>query len=271
MFEINGNTKICGLLGYPISHTKSPQLHNKWIRQYNKNGVYIPFQMCHLDKSFFDFLRFNDNILGLNVTIPYKQEVIEFLDDISEEVNYIKAVNTILKKEGKLIGYNTDYKGFVKPLFDLGFKSGNILLIGAGGASYAVYYSLINFLKIEHLFLINRTREKAEILASSFNFGNVSIIDKISQDLLNSCSLIINTTSLGMGKLADKMPFDLFGCENLCFTDKQIVYDLIYNPAETLLLKKAKQDGAKVINGMPMLIEQAKYSFEIWFGVYPDE
>ena len=211
-------------------------------------------------------------ILGSNVTIPHKKNVIPFLDELSPSANFVDAVNTISRvKLGDQIilkGDNTDVVGFIKPLEEHGsqLESSRVLIMGTGGSARAVAYSLLTNLQEVSLTITSRTQEGAETFAENYKGKNpdwksvkASTIEKLEcQDF----DLIVNATPLGMHPHTDASPCP----DSWKFRQGQIVYDLIYNPGETLLLKKAKQDGATTLNGLEMLIQQAAASYKIWTG-----
>ncbi|MEK7818245.1 MAG: shikimate dehydrogenase [Bacteroidota bacterium] len=215
-----------------------------------------------------NYLR-KDFILGANVTIPHKESVIKFLDEISDEAKITGAVNTIANKNGKLIGYNTDIYGIKNTLepFKDRISGENILVIGAGGASRAVIVALAKYFNPSELLLYNRTTERANILINEFakSFPNLKINLVTTLAQVNP-KLIVNATSVGMSPKIYEMPIT----EDFHFSSEQIFFDIVYNPIETKLLKHAKHSGATVLNGVEMFVHQAAKSFEIWTGnIFP--
>lgn len=235
-----------GLIGHPLSHSFSPGYFNSKFEKEKIDAVYKLFDMNDLDM--IDEMIHSENPVGLNVTIPYKTKVLNYLHAIDRQAAEVGAVNTIKVQNGMLTGYNTDVYGFIKSLQNwLGINIPPALVLGSGGASKAVTFGLRQ-LGIPFL-LVSRTPHK----------GNLSY-QQIDKQVLTDNQLIINTTPLGMAPDTDsspKLPFELLCAKNL-------IYDLVYNPEETLLMKKAKKRGAKVKNGLEMLRLQAEKSWEIW-------
>ncbi|MDD3520775.1 MAG: shikimate dehydrogenase [Actinomycetota bacterium] len=273
--NINGHTNIYGVLGYPARHSFSPMIHNFLFKKYSINSVYLAFEIRPENFknciSCFKMLQFK----GFNVTMPFKEEIIHYLDDISKEAKIIGSVNTVIKKGKTYRGFNTDIIGFMKSLeeknFD--FKNNCALVLGAGGAARSTVLGLINK-NINKLYIFNRTRSKAIELVKLFKtYSDKEIIifdslDALSDKKLKNIGLIVNCTSVGMSGLDN--PKDMLVPEKWDLKDK-FIFEMIYNPIETKLILKAKSDKALIINGIDMLINQALSSFEIWNGFYPDK
>ncbi len=246
---------LFGLVGYPLSHSFSQRYFTqKFLSLGLKNCCYKLFETKN-ESEILNLLQEKPNILGLNVTSPYKQSIIPYLDDIDPVAQEINAVNTIKVKEGKLIGYNTDYLGFKYSLeqnTDIS-KINQAVILGSGGASQSVAY-VLKILNIPYL-IVSRTKK-------DFN-KNIHIIpyeDLNSMDY-RDFSLIVNATPCGMyGKNENSIP----NIDMEKINDKHIVFDLIYNPSPTLLLSLASKKGAKTIDGLQMLYSQAEYSWQIW-------
>jgi shikimate dehydrogenase len=209
---------------------------------------------------------------GLNVTLPHKEKIIKYLDEVSEEASIIGAVNTIVNDHGKLMGYNTDAYGILETLLPYKEKisSTRATVIGAGGSARAVIYTLLRYFKPEEINIINRTQQKADTLANDFalkmrydSFHTFELYPPDNVETLKNSSLIVNATTLGMYPDVEDTITDI----DDSFNDEQIVFDLIYNPTKTKFLKTAEMQGAKVIGGLKMLIAQAAKSFELWTGV----
>jgi shikimate dehydrogenase len=258
--------KIYGLIGYPVKHSLSPAMHNAAFRALNINAEYRLFPLREGElKSFFAQLKRN-NILGLNVTVPHKEKITPFLSRISPEAELIGAVNTIKIQQNILEGFNTDGAGFLKHLTeDLRFTPTNkkVAVIGAGGAARAVCVYLSRE-KPESIFIYDIDKSRAEILVNHLreHFSGIEFrrVDSIEAINVNRCSLLINATPVG---LKDTDPCLLNGK----FIHKDLlVYDLIYNPGETKLLRLATQKGAMVSNGLGMLLHQGAAAFELWTG-----
>lgn len=267
---INGKTKLYGLLGNPVEHTKSPFIHNTLFNYFNINSVYIPIQVDNdcLEKAAGGIRA--QNYSGCNVTVPYKKEIIKYLDDISNDALLMGAVNTVKNINGRLKGYNTDGEGFVRDFkdgFNTDFKGKKVLMLGAGGTARALAIKLASE-KIEHLTIVNRTAQNAENIAELVknNYGSVANwILPDSKDFIHnikSYEIIINTTPAGMSTYMDTTPFD-----RLYELDRdQLVYDVIYTPRKTKFLRQAEECGCKTRNGFGMLINQGIAAFEIWTG-----
>lgn len=257
---IKGTTDIYCIFGHPVKHSKSPLMHNAVFQYLDIDACYVAFDIepAKLDKAI-ESVRIM-NIKGLNITVPHKEAVIPLLDTVDNNAMAIGAVNTIKNNDGKLIGYNTDYEGFISSLKNknIAIKNRHFLILGAGGASRAIIYGLL--IEGARVSIYNRTTEKAVILANSLqSFGHIDIIHNIEET--KQYDIIVNTTSLGLKK-EDALPIDT----SLLY-DKHIVYDIIYT--STPLLELAKQRGCSTIDGKDMLIWQAFYAFKIWFHIEP--
>ncbi|MDD5067343.1 MAG: shikimate dehydrogenase [bacterium] len=267
---MNGHTKIFGVAGFPVSHTLSPVIHNDLFKRYGINSIYLPLEIAQERfKDFVQGLRSINNLVGLNITVPYKETILPYLDEISPDARLIGAVNTVLVSKSRLKGYNSDWYGFSSsmkinfPRFRL--KNSRVLLLGAGGGSKAVSFALLRS-GIRKLVLVDIIHEKArqlkkhllryngktEIIVEDKGFASLSRMD-LSPDL------IINATPQGL-KQGDKPVISLKPIAG----PKTVVYDLIYNPRETALLRSARQMGLAYVNGLDMLILQALRSFSIW-------
>jgi shikimate dehydrogenase len=258
--------KIYGLIGYPVKHSLSPLMHNAAFRTLGIPAEYRLFSLPPDELRNFLKNFEKNNISGLNVTVPYKEKVIPFLDKLSKEARLIGAVNTIKVSENKLQGFNTDGEGFLKHLTcDLKFnpKGRAIALIGAGGAARGilVYLSRENPKRIS-LYDIDKAKAQALLKHLRENFKNVdfSSVNSVAELNINDADLLINATPIGMKHADPCLVDEKYIHKNL------LVYDLIYNPKETKLLRVAGKIGAKVSNGLGMLLYQGALSFEIWTG-----
>lgn len=267
---VDGKTGLFGLIGNPVRHTKSPLIHNTLFKLFDINAVYIPMliQRDSLENAVNGMKAMN--VTGFNVTVPYKKDIIKYLDDISKDALLMGAVNTVKNVNGKLKGYNTDAEGFVrdfKDAFDTNFNGKKVLLFGAGGTSRALAVKLASD-GVQHLTIVNRTEQHAQSIAELVrnNFGNiVSCMNPDSPEFLNEFQdyeAVINTTPVGMSTYADTTPFDI----NFNFNERQMVYDVIYSPKVTKFLSQAQSQGCKIRNGFGMLINQGVSAFEIWTG-----
>jgi shikimate dehydrogenase len=265
------NTKLTGLLGHPIKHSYSPLIHNMAFQLKEIDYIFLPFDVPA--SSLKNVLKgmIGLGIKGFNITLPHKENISQFMNNVSEEASIIGAVNTVVNDLGKLSGYNTDVNGVYETL--LPFKeeiTGNdVSIIGAGGAARAVIYTLIRYFKPSTIFLINRTEQRAETLKHYFSdkmkYDSFKIRELFPPDLIGifrNSKLIINATSVGMFPESD----DTITSLNNSFTKEQIVFDLVYNPLQTQLLKTAALEGATVLDGLQMLVYQAAKSFELWTG-----
>ncbi|HAJ33356.1 MAG TPA: shikimate dehydrogenase [Candidatus Atribacteria bacterium] len=273
--EINGKTKTIGLIGENIENSLSPFIHNQIIIKYSLDFCYLPFQVkeADLNKAIQGIKALN--IKGVNVTFPYKEKVIEFLDEVKESARRIGAVNTIVNNKGNLTGYNTDLIGFKKSLQDNGkfvIKEKNAVILGAGGAARGVIYTLLEE-GIEEISIFNRTLKKAKKIKQDFSpffpQSNINIFSFEQDNIKNKikeANLLVNATSIGMVCQIDNTPLS----DEKLFHPNLLVYDLIYHPVKTLFLKQAERAGAKIINGLPMLVYQGIESFYLWTGLKPD-
>lgn len=267
--NITGKTKILGIFGCPITHTLSPLMHNTAIDKIGLDMVYLPFEVEPKDlENAVNAIR-TLNILGVNITIPHKEAVIKFLNEVSYDARLMGAVNTIVNKNGRLIGYNTDGYGYLASLKrDLGFnvRGKNILIIGAGGAARAIIFAIAKK-GAKRIVIANRTIKKAVYISNKFkgHFRDVEIltlgIDK--QELkkrLIDANLVINTTSASMeGKGDLEIPFN-------AISKKAVVSDIVYKPLATRFLKNADRLGIKTHSGLGMLVEQGALAFKLWTG-----
>ncbi|MBL8089345.1 MAG: shikimate dehydrogenase [Anaerolineales bacterium] len=270
-----------GLIGYPLSHSLSPKIHTAALKSFNLEGNYSLFPINPDDKQglkdLINKVRTGE-IHGLNVTIPHKQNVIEFMDELTPTAKAIGAVNTIYLKDKKLIGDNTDAQGFLidlnKFLIEspspflgegLGVRENSAIILGAGGSARAVVYALLN--DGWKITVASRRLEQAEQLANSFKNYELRITnyDNLPTFNFQTFQLIVNTTPLGMTPNVNESPLP----ENLSLPPNVFIYDLVYNPRETKLVKDAKQNGNQATTGLGMLIEQAALAFEIWTGKNP--
>ena len=268
-----------GLIGYPLGHTLSPRIHYAALAACNLNGEYSLFPIAPDDKQRLAALLVRvreGEITGLNVTIPHKQNVIEFLDELTSTARSIGAVNTIYLKEGKLIGENTDAPGFLLDLKKFlstqprPIENKNALVLGAGGSARAVVYALLN--DGWSITLAARRLEQAEQLAISLTSPQlpIAILDLSSlttalNSQLSTLSLLVNTTPVGMFPYIDLSPWPA----NLLVPPHAAIYDLVYNPSETKLVTDARAQGIPATTGLGMLVEQAALAFEIWTGLDP--
>ncbi len=257
-------TKIYGLIGFPVEHSLSPRMQNAAFKHRNINAEYKLFPLREQElEPFLRNLREN-NIYGLNVTVPYKEKVIPFLNNVSSEAKLIGAVNTIKAGDNRLEGFNTDGAGFLRHLTeDLGFepKAKTIAIIGAGGASRAISVYLAKAKpKAISIYDIDKDKLSSLVVHLRTNFNGIEIKTAASLNDLIGADLLVNATPLGLKES------DPCLVEERLINSNMLVYDLIYSPKETKLLKLAKELGAKVANGLGMLLYQGVLAFEIWTG-----
>ena len=248
------------VIGNPIDHSLSPKLHNYWIKKNKINAIY--------EKQEYENNNLEDVILqlrekkihGINVTVPFKNSIIAFTDELTLGAEKTQSVNTIYLENDKVIGHNTDIGGFERSIFNLNIDLNNkkVLILGAGGVVPSIIYALTN-MKVSEIILSNRTKEKAENLKKYFK--DIKIIEWGD---IRDFDMIINATSLGLKK-EDKINLNFpSSCKNKLF------YDVIYNPKETNFLKTGKNLGNNIINGKLMFIYQAFLAFDIWHKLKPD-
>jgi shikimate dehydrogenase len=260
-----------GLIGYPLSHSLSPKIHTAALQSCGLQGNYSLFPIRPEDKQNLEDLLYrvrSGEIHGLNVTIPHKQNLIPFLDELTPTASMIGAVNTIYSHNNILVGDNTDAPGFLvdlkKFLTTETWRHGDLtaLVLGAGGSARAVVYALVN--DGWDVTIAARRIEQSQELA--FQFGKAKAIDFNPQMFQRSnLRMIVNTTPVGMTPNIDQSPWP----ENLPFPTSAAIYDLVYNPPETKLVQGARYQGLNATTGLGMLIEQAVLAFEIWTGYKP--
>lgn len=272
--RINGTTILTGLIGNPVAHTVSPVLQNSFFTAMGINGVYLPFRVPagSIGKAVKGLKALG--FAGFNVTIPYKYDIIELTDEINEEVKLLGAANTVKITDGRLYAYNTDADGFARSFEEqtkTDFKDKSVCVLGAGGTARALAVKIA--LKGARLVnIINRTETRAAELAVNINnilkgrgsAGNIAFAAEAGSEeallQLKECDIIVNTTSAGMHPDIDNCPIK----QEFVFQSRQVVYDTIYNPTQTVLLKNAKDCGCKTVNGAGMLFHQGLRAFEIW-------
>lgn len=254
----NEKFKTIGIIGNPLRQSLSPYLHNYWINKYKINSYYVPLpikKVNNLNKALKAL-----NFLGLNVTIPFKKEIIKELDVIDSSAKEINAVNTLVFKNNKIKGYNTDIVGFREGLKNNAWdKNKPVYLFGAGGAADAILQYLKKE-KIKNITIINRTKSRAKAISKKYE--NINFSTRLDNKI-KEAGLIINSTSLGMIGYPD-LKIDLKGINK-----KAIVYDIVYNPINTKLILEAKKQKLTTVTGLEMFIEQARASFKIWFNINP--
>lgn len=275
MKKISGYTKLYALLGYPAKHSLSPFIHNYFFNKYNLDAVYLSFEVASPDLKTALLGGFKLGFSGINLTMPFKEDSIKYINELDENAKATGSVNTIkFSKQNKSIkGFNTDIPGFIKSLDDHGFdcKKSKCLVIGAGGSAKSTVYALLKN-KIENIYIHNRNSLKAaeiEILFNKTYPGKIIVVEDLNQVPINEIKLITNCTPIGMkqGHLKEKAVIPVPKEWDL---KNKFVFEMVYDPLATPFVKKAIKDGAEVIYGTEMLLNQASFSFEIWTGIYPD-
>lgn len=260
--------KAAGVIGWPIAHSRSPKLHNYWLQHHGIPGAYLPMPVHpqQLEAALRGLAALG--FAGCNVTIPHKEEVAKFVDAIDAVAGRVGAVNTIVvRPDRSLSGSNTDGYGFIENLRDARpdwrADAGATVVLGAGGAARSVVASLIDA-GAREIRLVNRTRARAEQLAQAFGSPLCVLNWDARHAALAGAALLVNTTNQGM---AGQPPLDL---ELNDLPRAALVYDLVYNPLHTPLLRAAQQRGNPIVDGLGMLLHQARPAFQAWFGVLPE-
>jgi len=247
------------IIGKPIKHSLSPKIHNYWFKKNNIDAFYekISPEQNELENIIKKIK--TGEIYGMNITVPYKERVIPFLEDQSDLSRQTKSVNTIFNKKGKIYGDNTDVYGFEKSITNekINLQNKSVLIFGAGGVVPSIILALNN-LKTKKIFISNRTLEKAEIVKEKFK--NIQILE---WGIIENCDIFINATSIGLNN-NNKFNFDFSQ-----ISEKKIFYDVIYNPSKTNFLHEAEKQGHRIINGQNMFIYQAQKAFFLWHNLSP--
>lgn len=265
MFEINGHTKQLGIIGYPVEHSFSPKMHNFISEQMGNNYVYSAWKVEpeKLGEAVAGMKALN--IKGFNVTAPHKVEIMKYIDVVSEQARMLGSVNTVVNRDGKLYGYNTDSEGFFAALTNGGIeiRGKKILIIGAGGVVKPTLLRII-MAEPEAVTVVNRTQSKAVELGKAIREQTGYEIKTEPEKL--DFDIVINTTSAGMEPQENVLPIEVIdGLDNLDFINSDTaVVDMIYNPDKTLFLREAQKRGAKILNGLGMLIYQGLLAYELF-------
>lgn len=259
---------LAGVLGHPIAHSRSPALHGYWLRRYGLKGHYIPIDVAPADLAHVVATLPQMGFVGVNVTIPHKEAILEIADIITDRAALIGAANTLIfRKDGKVHADNTDGIGFVANLRQYAPNwlpaSGPAAVLGAGGAARAVVAALLEA-GVPEVRLCNRTRPRAEALRS--DFGAKVTVDDWTQasHMIEDCATVVNTTSLGMSGKPDL----LVNLDHI--SPRAVVTDLVYTPLRTRFLAEAEAQGCITVDGLGMLLHQAAPGFERWFGQRPE-
>jgi shikimate dehydrogenase len=270
---ISGKSTLVGLIGWPVEHSLSPAMHNSAFSSLALNWVYVPLPVhpANVREALKGLAALN--FAGVNVTVPHKQAVIRYLDELSEAAKIMGAVNTIHIKDGKFYGYNTDAAGFLNSLIeaDCHPKGRRVAVLGAGGAARAVVFALARA-EAEAVVVFNRTAERAAFLVDdlteTFPDSHLSFAPLTSEALATldgKVDLIVNTTSVGMSPHTADSPWPA----DVPIPGQATICDLVYNPLETRFLIQARAAGVATIDGLGMLVHQGAYAFEQWTGQKP--
>lgn len=269
---LNARTKVLCVIGHPIEHSMSPIMHNAAIKELSLDYIYLAFDVPpqDLEKAVLGFKK--HDMKGINITIPHKETIIQYLDQIDPLAEKIGAVNTVKNVNGNLIGKNTDAFGAKKALIDAGFnlKGKKILILGAGGAARAISFALSE--EIDELFICNRTEKRAIKLAKDLrdkmktSATGKDMSKETLKNLIVNVDLLINTTPIGMYPNVNKSPIS-----KELLTHHLFAYDVIYNPLQTQFIKDASEIGCKTLNGIDMFINQGALAFEWWTDKKPNK
>jgi shikimate dehydrogenase len=265
---VSGMTRIYGIIGDPVTHSLSPLMHNTAFKAMGLNCIYIPFQVKKTElKAAIEGIRAL-NIHGLNVTMPHKLTIIPLIDRLDPLAERIGAVNTVINNEGTLTGYNTDAHGFIRALLDNGInpQGKKVVVFGAGGVSRAICFALAE--KDCVISIVNRTIDRARKLAKLISIASRHDVKSFGMFRENQCEaldkadIVVNATNVGMGETIGESMV-IAGL----LSSSMVVFDTIYHPIETQLLRDAKKIGAQVIDGLDMLLWQGVISFGKWTGL----
>ena len=266
--KINGYTRLAAVVANPIKHSISPFIHNSAFEATETNGVYLAWEVeaTDLAETVANIRRYQ--MYGINLSMPYKEQVIPYLDQLSEEACLIGAVNTVVNREGTLIGYNTDGKGFFKSLPSFKISRKRLVLLGAGGAAKAILaQAILDGVSQISVFVrsssMEKTRPYLEKIQNATGFRvDLFALEDVQelQDSITQADLLVNATSVGMDGSSQPIP------TSIVLPEKLMVADVIYQPFETPFLKWAKNQGNQSINGLGMLLYQAAEAFELWTG-----
>ena len=260
---IDGRTELYGIIGNPIQHSLSPMIHNGAFKRLGWNAVYLAFEVKNLEEALRGIRGLG--VRGVSVTHPFKTEVIPFLDKVEKLAKKIGAVNTIVHRGGKLIGYNTDCDGALEALEEkMNLRGKKVVLLGAGGAARAIGFGLKK--RDCQLIIANRSRDRGEALSRELkcHFIPMSSLVKMEAGELEA-DVVINTTSLGMVPRERETPLP-----KKLLRKGMMVMDIVYEPLQTKLLREAKEKGCLTINGLEMLVRQGVAQFMIWTGKRPE-
>ena len=266
--KIDGYTRLAAVVANPIKHSISPFIHNSAFEATNTNGVYLAWEVdeAELSETVANIRRYQ--MYGINLSMPYKEQVIPYLDQLSEEACLIGAVNTVVNREGTLIGYNTDGKGFFKSLPSFKISGKRMVLLGAGGAAKAILtQAILDGVSQVSVFVRSASMEKTRPYLEKLQHETGFRVDLFAledaqelQENIIQADLLVNATSVGMDGVSQPIP------RNIVLSEKILVADVIYQPFETPFLKWARKQGNQANNGLGMLLYQAAEAFQLWTG-----
>ncbi|MGC9360490.1 MAG: shikimate dehydrogenase [Anaerolineae bacterium] len=268
---ITGRTRLVGLLGWPTEHSVSPAMQNAAIDAIGLDWCYVPLPVPPKGLPEAVAALRALGLVGANVTVPHKQAALPLMDEVSEEARVVGAVNTIILHDHRLLGHNTDVAGFLRALREAGIAPrGRVVVLGAGGAARAVVCALRQ--TAGEILILNRTAERAKSLADEMGKGRSyrvlgAALDAASlQSALDGASLLVNATSVGMWPDVNRSPWP----QGVAYPTEVPLFDLVYNPQETALMRMAREAGARAENGLGMLVHQGAESLRLWSGKEPD-
>jgi len=266
--KIDGYTRLAAVVANPIKHSISPFIHNRAFEATNTNGVYLAWEVeaNDLAETVANIRRYQ--MFGINLSMPYKEQVIPYLDQLSEEARLIGAVNTVVNREGTLIGYNTDGKGFFKSLPSFKISGKRMVLLGAGGAAKAILaQAILDGVSQVSVFVRSASMRKTQPYLEKLQHETGFRVDLFTledaqelQENIRKAELLVNATSVGMDGASQPIP------TSIVLPEKLLVADVIYQPFETPFLKWARRQGNHAVNGLGMLLYQAAEAFQLWTG-----
>ena len=266
--KLDGYTRLAAVVAKPIKHSISPFIHNRAFEATATNGVYVAWEIeaGDLAETVANIRRYQ--MFGINLSMPYKEQVIPYLDELSDEARLIGAVNTVVNQDGTLIGYNTDGKGFFKSLPSFKISRKRLVLLGAGGAAKAILaQAILDGVSQISVFVrsssMEKTRPYLEKIQNTTGFRvDLLALEDVQelQDSITQADLLVNATSVGMDGFSQPIP------TSIVLPEKLLVADVIYQPFETPFLKWARNQGNHAVNGLGMLLYQAAEAFELWTG-----
>ncbi len=255
---IDSDSALYCIFGDPVSHSKSPLMHNYLFRRHKINAVYLAFRITDIASGISAMKALG--ISGASITIPFKETVMDFLDEVDKEAREIGAVNTVLNDGGTLSGFNTDCYGAVAPLKGVRIKGRRVGIVGAGGAARAVGFGIKK--NGGRITIVNRSGATGETLAEALG-ADFLPLDRIADQTFD---IIINTTPVGIAFDTDATPVPKH-----LLSREMVVMDIVYNPVETKLIKEAREMGCRTVDGLEMFVSQGAKQFEIWTGIRPSK